>query len=280
MTAAPLAAPVRSTPLAGSAPLIATAPKLTKRQREAAHLLAPDAPCRPVLLRAALVGRARLPRAALEITAPDGSVMGHVGLANTSAAFDPTLRWWMVGGAEPGDLVAFVSEGRTHVLLPGGRLRPGPVVEPPWSPLACRLLGWHGATVAPADVPAHWHQVFESGRAGHDDPAFVAAARRFRFAAVVLPLLFFAVCFPYLFAIRPLVEAGVGGAALLVLPVVGGGAMAAWSWWCRAQVARAAEAVEPGAARWGKEIAYTQSYWLGLRKPPAPWTGPVPDAAR
>lgn len=279
MSAAPLAATAPRAGLVDVAPLLATAPKPSKRQREAGRLLEPGAPCRPVLLRAALVGRARLPRAALEITAPDGSVIGHVSLANTSGAFDPTRRWWMVGGAAPGDLVAFVSEGRTHVLLPGGRLREGPVVEPAWSPLACRLLGWHGDATAPGAAPGRWQEVFANGRARHDDPVFVAAARRFRFAAVVLPLLFFVVCFPYLFLIRPLVEAGVGGPVLLVLPLVGGSAMALWSYWCRAQVGRAAERVEPGASRWGKEIAYTQSYWLGQRKGPARWTGPLPDAA-
>jgi hypothetical protein len=279
MSAAPLAAPAPSVVLGADAPLLGTAPKPSKRQRQAGQLLRPDAPCRPVLLRAALVGRARLPRAALEITAPDGSVIGHVSLANTSAAFDPTLRWWMVGGDAPGDLVAFVSEGRKHVLLPGGRLRQGPVAEPVWSPLACRLLGWYGDAAAPSAAPGHWQDVFVTGRARHDDPTFVAAARRFRFAAVVVPLVFVVLCFPYLFAVRPLVEAGVGGLALLVLPVVGGGAMALWSAWCREQVGRSAERVEPGAARWGKEIAYTQSYWLGQRKEPATWTGSLPDAA-
>ena len=40
-----------------------------------------------------------------------------------------------------------------------------------------------------------------------------------------------------------------------------------------------AERIEPGASRWGKEIAFTQSYWSGMRKEPAPWIGPLPRAA-
>ena len=44
-------------------------------------------------------------------------------------------------------------------------------------------------------------------------------------------------------------------------------------------VSFAAPKDEPGASRWGKEIAFTQSYWSGMRKEPAPWIGPLPRAA-
>jgi hypothetical protein len=269
----PLGAPDQHAP----APVVASGPKQNRRQREAAALVVEDAPCQPVLLRAAITGRARMPRAGLEITRPDGSVLGHVTLMSTSAAFDPTLRWWLVGDPQPGDHVALVSAGRTHLLLPGGRLRAGPVREPEWSPLACRMLGWQAESEGSA--PDRWHAVFAHGRLAPNNPAFLAAVARFRQAAVVLPLVFFLVCFPYLFAIRPLVDAGVRGPALLVLPVAGGGAMALWSAICRQRLGQEAERIEPGAARWTKEIAFTQSYWSGMRKPPAPWTGPLPRAA-
>ena len=279
MTASPFTAPAPAGSEGGARTVLGTAPKPTKRQRAAAAVVTEDAPCRPVLLRAAITGRARMPRAALEITAPDGSVVGHVALQNTSAAFDPTLRWWSVGDPQPGDPVALVSEGRSQVLLPGGRLHAGPAVEPDWSPLACRLLGWQGDGTGQTPASGEWHDVFRHGRAAPDDPAFLRAVDRFRQAAVVLPLVFFLVCFPYLFVIRPLVEAGVGGVPLLVLPVAGGGAMALWSAICRQRLVAEADRIEPGAKRWGREIALTQSYWSGMRKEPAPWTGPLPRAA-
>jgi hypothetical protein len=215
MASAPLAAPHPSGSGGPSAPtLIATAPKLSKRQRAAARLITEDAPCRPVRLRAAIVGRARMPKAALEITAPDGSLIGHVGLANTSAAFDPARNWWLVGEPQPGDHVVLVAEGRTHLLLPGGRLRPGPVTEPVWSPLACYLLGWQGHDGQP-EPSARRRALAARVRPRAPRPRRPrlppSRRRRFRFAAVVLPLLFFAVCFPYLFVIESLVEAGVAG---------------------------------------------------------------------
>ncbi len=267
--------------------MIATAPKLSRRQAEAAGLMVEDAPCEPVLVRAAITGRARMPRASLEITRPDGSVVGNVGLQNTSAAFDPTLRWWLVGDPQPGGLVALVSEGRTQVLLPGGRLRPGPAVEPPWSSLACRMLGWQASPASPASPVAapqahaggRWQEVFEHGRAEPNNPAFLRAVARFRFAAVVAPLLFVLVCFPYLFVIQPLVAAGISGPVLLLLPLLGGGGVALWSAIARQRLVDEAERIEPGASRWGKEIAFTQSYWSGMRKEPAPWIGPLPRAA-
>ncbi|MCB0960963.1 MAG: hypothetical protein KDB04_15755 [Acidimicrobiales bacterium] len=277
MSAVPLDAPVPPGPT-GAPPVIGTAPKLNKRQRVAAARIVEDAPCRPVLLRAGITGRARMPRASLEITRPDGSVVGHATLMNTSAAFDPTPRWWLVGDPQPGDPVALVSEGRGQVLLPGGRLKAGPMVEPAWSPLAARLLGW--ASPPGGGVPAGgWGEVLEHGRGDPHDPAFLRAVDRFRFAAVALPAIFFLVTFAFLFAIGPLVEAGVAAPVLLVLPVAGGGAMALWSAVCRRRLVDAAARIEPDAARWGKEVAFTQSYWSGMRKDPAPWSGPLPHAA-
>ena len=141
-----------------------------------------------------------------------------------------------------------------------------------------RLLGWTSSPTAAAPA-AGWGQVFEHQLGDPRDPAFLRAVDRFRFAAVALPAIFFLVTFAYLFAIRPLVELGVSGAVLLVLPVAGGGAMALWSAICRRRLVDAAERIEPGAARWGKEVAFTQSYWSGMRKEPAPWAGPLPRAA-
>lgn len=280
MSAAPLAAP--SPPplgvVTGPATVIGTAPKLSRRQRAAAEAITEDAPCRPVLLRAAITGRARMPRAGLEITDPHGAVLGHVSLQNTSAAFDPTLRWWLVGDPQPGDLVALVSEGRTQVLLPGGRLKAGPITEPVWSPIATRLLGWTSRPAEAAPVPG-WGEVFDHQRGDPRDPAFLRAVDRFRFAAVGLPAIFFLVTFAYLFTIKPLVALGATRPFLLILPVVGGAGMAIWSIVCRHQLVAAASRIEPEAARWGKEVALTQSYWSGMRKEPAPWAGPLPRAA-
>lgn len=271
---APIHAPASATP----GTVIGTAPKLNKRQRTAAERITEDAPCRPVLLRAGITGRARMPRAGLEIANPDGSVLGHASLMNTSAAFDPTLRWWLVGDPQPGDPVALVSEGRTQVLLPGGRLKAGPMREPVWSPVASRLLGWTSSPSA-AVPAAGWGEVFDHQRGDPRDPAFLKAVDRFRFAAVALPALFFLVTFAYLFTIKPLVAIGATRPVLLILPVVGGGAMAIWSAICRRRLVDAAARIEPDAARWGKEVAFTQSYWSGMRKEPAPWTGPLPRAA-
>lgn len=259
------------------APVVGTAPKRNKAQQRAATVITPDARCTPVLVRAAIVGRARMPRAALEITTPDLVVLGHVLLPNTSAAFDPKVRFWLVGDPTPGSVVALVADGGGQVILPGSRLRSGPVTEPVWSPLACRMLGWH-QIAGEEQLPEAWRAFAVADRPTPSDPAFLRAVDRFRTAAVLVPVLFFAVMVPYLVAIRPLAHAGAPRAALLVLPVLGGGLMGVWSAICRRRLITRAEAIEPGAARYGKAIAFTQSYWSGMRKPPAAWDGPLPAA--
>lgn len=266
----PIGAPALPAPT-----LVGTARKRTKRQAEAASVITADARCTPVLVRAAIVGRARMPRAALEITTPGNEVIGNVALVNTSAAFDPRERFWLVGDPTPGSAVALVSEGATQVILPGSRLRAGPVTEPEWSPLACRMLGWQ-RTATSADLPEAWRHLAAAEGAGPSDPAFLRAVDRFRTAAVLVPILFFAVCFPFLFVIRPLAEAGATRAILLVLPVLGGGFMTVWSAICRRRLIKEAERVEAGSSRWGKQIAFTQSYWSGMRKPAVVWDGPIP----
>lgn len=258
--------------------VIGTAPKLTKRQRAAAEVITAEARCTPVLVRAAIVGRARMPRAGLEIASPTGEVIGWVALPNTSAAFDLQHRWWLVGDPTPGSVVALVSEDASLVLLPGSRLHHGPVTEPEWSRLACRMLGWERPATSAA--PAEFEALYGSGLHSVDGPAFTGAVRQFRIAAVLVPLIFFAICFPYLFVIPPLAAAGWSMPVLLALPVLGGGLMTLWSAHCRKQVGVEAEAIEAGAAEFDKEIAFTQSYWTGMRKPPAPWDGPLPDAIR
>jgi len=261
-----------------AAPELGTAARWTKGQQAAAAVITHDARCTPVLVRACIVGRARMPRAALEVATPTGEVLGHVTLPNTSGAFDPQQRFWLVGEPAPGNRVALVSEGRTQVILPGSRLRPGPAAGPSWSDLAARMLGWQRASTV-ADAPPGWGAVFAETRGTIDGPGFVEAVRRFRTAAVTLPVVFFLVCFPYLFVIPGAVRSGTSTVMLLALPVVGGGLMTAWAASCRRAVAREAEAIEPGAARFGKEIAFTQSYWSGMRKAPTPWEGPLPLAA-
>ncbi|HWJ97033.1 MAG TPA: hypothetical protein VNQ33_02670, partial [Acidimicrobiales bacterium] len=116
---------------------VVTAARWTRPQKRAAEVLTPDARCSPVLLRAAIVGKARMPRAALEVLAPNGAVIGHVALPNTSESFDLRRRYWLVGDPAPGSVVAFVSEHRTQVILPGSRLKEGPAVAQTWSGVAC-----------------------------------------------------------------------------------------------------------------------------------------------
>lgn len=256
--------------------VVGTAPKRTKRQEQAAAVITADARCTPVLVRAAIVGRARMPRAGLEIASPTGEVLGWVALPNTSAGFDLQHRWWLVGDPTPGSVVALVSEDGSEVLLPGSRLHSGGVTEPEWSRLACRMLGWERPVVPSA--PGEFAALYGSGLHSVDGPAFTGAVRRFRIAAVLVPLIFFAVCFPYLFVIEPLAKAGWSMPVLLALPVLGGGLMTLWSAHCRRQVGIEAEAIEAGAAKYDKEIAFTQSYWTGMRKPPAAWDGPLPAA--
>jgi hypothetical protein len=41
-----------------------------------------------------------------------------------------------------------------------------------------------------------------------------------------------------------------------------------------------ADLIEAGAAQFDKEIAFTQSYWVGMRRHSIPWEGPLPDAAQ
>lgn len=255
-----------------------SAAKPNKAQQAAAAVITPNARCTPVLIRAAIVGRARMPRAALEIASPAGEVIGNVPLANTSGAFDPLQRFWLVGDPEVGATVALVSEGCTQVILPGGPLRSGALREPPWSALACRMLGWQRQQVA-ADAPQGFHAMFSAERASITSPEFQAAVKRFRTAAVTVPMLFFLVCFPYLFFIRALAEAGTSPLLLLALPVLGGGVMTAWSAQCRKAIGVEAEIIEAGASKWDKEIAFTQSYWAYLRKPPTTWDGPLPVGA-
>ncbi|WP_426571616.1 hypothetical protein [Aquihabitans sp. McL0605] len=257
---------------------VVTAAKRTRRQREAATVITADARCTPVLVRAAIVGKARMPRAALEILAPNGAVIGNVALPNTSADFDLHQRFWLVGDPTPGSVVAIVAEGGRQIILPGSRLRSGPAEGQDWSGVACRMLGWE-RRVAPTDAPAGFQAVFSSDHPTIDGPGFTKAVRRFRTAAVTIPLVFFGFCFPFLFVIPRLVQSGTSTLSLLVLPVLGGGLMTMWSAHCRREVAAQAELVEGGAARWGKEIAFTQSYWASMRKPSAAWDGPMPAAA-
>ena len=254
-----------------------SAAKRTKKQRAAAAVITADAPCTPVLLRAAIVGAPRMPRAALEITDPVGTVIGHVALVNTSADFDPTLRWWLVGDANPGSVVALISDGATQVILPGGRLRTGPVPVQDYSDVCCRMLGWDRPLRA-ATAPEGWHQVLNDEQATADSDRFALAVRRFRTAAVFLPMVFFLICFPYLFVIPSAVHAGNSTPVLLALPVLGGGLMTIWSYHCRRELIAEAERIEAGASEHGKAIAFTQSYWASMRKPGGTWDGPIPRA--
>lgn len=253
-------------------------PKRTKRQRAAAEVITEDARCTPVLLRAVITGKARMPRAALEIAAPNGEVIGHVALVNTMEGFDPEQRFWLVGDPTPGSVVALVSEGRTQVILPGGRLRAGPAVAQEWSGIACRMLGWQRPETG-LDESSAFHAVFAHERASVDGPAFARAVRRFRTAAVTIPMVFFAFCFPYLFVIPFALHSGTSASTLLAPVVIGATLMTIWSAQCRRELAAEAELIEPGASRWGKEIAFTQSYWASMRKPPEPWDAPLPNAA-
>ena len=99
-------------------------------------------------------------------------------------------------------------------------------------------------------------------------------------AGALAALVFAAVVFPYLFVIPLLAHRGYSMMALLALPVLGGGIMTAWSAHCRRELGLVAEQIEAGAARYDREIAFTQSYWASMRRPSEPWAGPLPDAAR
>lgn len=274
----PPGAPGPPLPQAGATQVV-TARRRTRAQKRAEEVLTCDAPCRPVLLRAAIVGKARMPRAALEVLAPNGAVVGHVALPNTSRSFDLQQRFWMVGEAAPGSVVAFVSEHRTQVILPGSRLKEGPAVGQEWSGVACRMLGWERPAHASA-APGGFQAVFADERRSVDGPEFAKAVQRFRTAAVTIPMVFFGVCFPYLFVIPYLAQRGYSMMSLLALPVLGGGLMTLWSAHCRKELGLVADQIEAGAARWDREIAFTQSYWASMRRPSEPWTGPLPDAAR
>lgn len=258
---------------------VVTAKRRTRGQKRAAAIITEDARCSPVLVRAAIVGKARMPRAALEILAPDGTVIGHVALPNTSRSFDLRQRFWLVGDPTPGSVVALVSEHRRQVLLPGSTLKAGPAPAQTWSGVACRMLGWERPAHA-AHAPAGFRAVFTDERRSVDSPEFARAVQRFRTAAVTIPMVFFAVCFPYLFVIPFLIHRGYSMTALLALPVVGGGLMTAWSAHCRHQIGVEADLIEAGAAAWDKEIAFTQSYWVGMRRHSTPWEGPLPSAAQ
>jgi hypothetical protein len=258
---------------------VVTASRWTRAQKRAAAIITEDAPCSPVLLRAVLVGKARMPRAALDVLAPNGAVIGHVALPNTSRSFDLQQRFWLVGDPTPGSVVALVSEHRTQVILPGSTLKEGPAVPQTWSGVVCRMLGWERP--AHADhAPAGFHAVLADERRSVDSPEFKRAVQRFRTAAVTIPMIFFGICFPYLFVIPFLAHRGYSMAALLALPVVGGGLMTLWSAHCRKQIGIEAELIEAGAAKWDKEIAFTQSYWASMRRPSARWEGPLPAAAQ
>ena len=278
MTAAPAPAPAPPAALADGGPMLATSRRRTKAQRRAATAVTPDAPCTPVLLRAAVVGPARMPRAALDVLAPDGRVLGHVVLVNTSSAFDPTARFWLVGPPEVGAVVALVSEGARQVVLPGSRLREGPATPQPWSDLVCRALCWHPPLLA-AGHAGGWGAVAQ-GWSFEANPRFARAVANFRTAAVTLPMAFFAVCFPYLFVIPWFIRNGTSPMVLLALPVLGSIVMRAWSSACRREVGEEAELIEAGAGARAKEIAFTQSYWLAVRKRAVPWDGPIPRGVR
>ena len=258
---------------------VVTAARRTRAQKAAAAIITRDAPCIPVLVRAAIVGRARMPRAALEILAPNGAVIGHVALPNTSRSFDLQQRFWLVGDPVPGSVVALVAEHRRQVILPGSTLKAGPAIGQEWSGVACRMLGWERPAHA-ALAPSGFSAVFSDGRRSVDSPEFARAVQRFRTAAVTVPMVFFGFCFPYLFVIPFLAHRGYSMVALLALPVLGGGLMTLWSAHCRKELGLEADQIEAGAARWDKEIAFTQSYWASMRRPSVPWEGPLPDAAR
>jgi len=172
-----------------------------------------------------------------------------------------------------------VSEHRSQVILPGSRLREGPAPAQEWSGIACRMLGWERPTHA-GHAPAGFQAALVDEGRTVDSPEFARAVQRFRTAAVTIPMVFFGFCFPYLFVIPWLVQRDWSMLTLLAFPVVGGGVMTLWSAHCRQELGAEAELIEPGAARWGKEIAFTQSYWASMRRPSASWSGPLPDAAR
>jgi hypothetical protein len=276
----PVAGPIGpAAPTPAAVTEVVTASRWTRAQKAAAKVVTADAPVSPVLVRAVIVGRARMPRAALEITAPNGAVIGHVVLPNTSRSFDPQQRFWLVGDPVPGSVVALVSEHRRQVILPGSTLKAGPAVGQEWSGVACRMLAWERPVPA-VDAPAGFHAVFADQRRSVDSPEFARAVARFRTAAVTVPMVFFGFCFPYLFVIPLLIHRGYSMPVLLALPVVGGGVMTVWSAHCRRELGLEAELIEAGAARWDKEIAFTQSYWASMRRASVPWEGPLPAAAQ
>ena len=56
--------------------------------------------------------------------------------------------------------------------------------------------------------------------------------------------------------------------------------MTLWSAHCRKQIGLEAELIEAGAARFDKEIAFTQSYWASMRRSSEAWEGPLPAAVQ
>ena len=231
-------------------------PRRTKRQRAAAAVITADARCTPVLVRAAIVGRARMPRAALEITAPNGEVLGHVALAEHSDGLDLQQRFWLVGDPTPGAVVALVSEGGRQVILPGGRLRAGPARPRSGRAWRAACSGGSGRRSGHEETSA-FHAVFAQDRATVDGPAFARAVSRFRFAAVTVPMIFFCFCFPYLFVI-PFAGAQRARPRCSCSPrrVVGGTLMTLWSAQCRREVGRRgrADRARRGGARQGDRL--------------------------
>ena len=73
-----------------------------------------------------------------------------------------------------------------------------------------------------------------------------------------------------------LAQRGWSMSTLLALPVLGGGLMTWWSAHTRKELGAVADQIEAGAARWEKEIAFTQSYWASMRRPAELWSGPLP----
>lgn len=122
-------------------------------QARARRLLVPDAPVAPVRLEPSIRAKGRRVRAVARVVTPDHRVLGELDLGTVHAAFDPTLRWWLVGEPAVGSPVALVSEGRRQVLLPSSPLVP-PSEEPAWSPTAVSMIGWAPSSAGAGDVPA------------------------------------------------------------------------------------------------------------------------------
>lgn len=250
-----------------------------KGQRAAAAAITVDAPCRPVWAHPVIEGPARMPSAAIELIAPDGALLGHVGLGSTHRGVDLTVPFWLVGDPTPGSPVALISADRTQVVLPATPLRAGPVTPRPWSERCCRMLGWSRADYG-GGLPPEAHAALAAGHAPRENVRFRAAVRRFRFIAVLLPVVYVAVLFPYLFLVPGLIHGGTSIPAVLALPVLGGVALKAGALHAQVLVGQAAEELEAGASADAKPIAYTQSYWASMRRPAVPWEGPLPTAVR